>query len=372
MRRILRMVMDVAREANSADNARNAQLQEAYTYMDHQLDREARNPGVTADSKLKEALVVGDFPYYLSRTISVAVLDRYNYRRGQWMDYTASDTLPTYNSGRRFRFSEFDTLELRREKQEAMAGYIYEEYYDIAVSDYSKQIDFSNRVLVNDDLGAFNNITNKMGDSATRFEDFYVSALYDNAVTTVWLATLGVNYVGTGALTTANLAIGWNAFTQRVDGRGNPLNVVPRYLVIPPILRLTANQILQSERIAELATNSINALRGALEIREDPYIAFTLPNVPWYLFADPADVAAVPVVRLEGKPGPALYAKAPDKVPMSAGGGLGTADWRLGSYLTGDIELEVETTIGSRTGAAATAVGVADAQGIYWSNGTTP
>lgn len=374
MRRILQMVMEVAQQADTQDNVRNQQLREAYDYIDQELDFIRRNdtgPQPVSIQRLREALVVGDFPNYLGRTISVKVLDRYTYRYGQWRDYTAPDSLPTYNNGDRYRFSEFDRPVKRREKQEPTAGYIYEELYHIGVDDYSKQIDFSHRILVNDDLGAFNNLTTKMGDSARRFEDFYVSALYDNAVTQAWLGGLGVNYAGTGALTTANLAIGWNAFTQRVDGRGNPLNIVPRYLVIPPIARLTANQILESERIAELATNARNVLRGALEVREDPYIAFALPNIPWYLFADPADVPAVSVVRLDGKPDIELFAHAPDKIPMNAAGGLGGADWRLGSFLTGDIEIEVESTIGARTGAAGAAVGVTDAQGIYYSNGTT-
>jgi len=127
-----------------------------------------------------------------------------------------------------------------------------------------------------------------------------------------------------------------------------------------------------SERIAELATNAKNVMRGRLEVREDPYITFVLPNVPWYLFADPNDVPAVSVVRRTGVTGPELFALAPDKVPMSAAGGLGTADWRAGSFLTGDIEIMVETCIGSRNDDLAALVGVTDVQGIYWSSGTTP
>ena len=178
--------------------------------------------------------------------------------------------------------------------------------------------------------------------------------------------------MGTGRLTTANLAIAYNAFVQRVDARNNPLNIVPVYLVIPPVLRLTANQILQSERIAELATNGVNVLQGAFQVREDPYITYTAPNIPWYLFAAPNDIPAVSVVRMQGRPGPRLYAKAPDKVPMAQGGGLGAADWRTGSFLTGDIELLVEDTIGARSDSPATWVGVTDHQGLYYSSGTTP
>lgn len=368
MRRIMAMIMEFALEENKADNARTSTLRETYQY----LDRQVTDDGGPAPAKLSEALVVADFPYYFNRVLSRAVYDRYNYRTSDWRDYTYADTLPDYSVGERFRFSEFDRPVKRREKEEPYAGYISESKLQIQVEDYAKQIDFSNRILVNDDLGAFNDLVMKMGDSARRFEDFYVSALYDNATVIASLTALGALYMGTGRLTTANLAIGYNAFVQRVDARNNPMNIPPVYLVIPPVLRLTANQILQSERIAELATNGVNVLRGALQIKEDPYITYTAPNIPWYLFAAPNDVPAVSVVRMQGRPGPRLYAKAPDKVPMTAGGGLGTADWRTGSFLTGDIELLVEDTIGARSDSSGTWVGVTDYQGIYYSSGTTP
>ncbi len=370
MRRIMRMIEEMARLDNKTDNTRCAQIQEAYSYMDGYLDRvDGFRP---ATGKISEALVVGDFPLYFARTLSRAVYDRYGYRASQWRDYTYADTVPDYSTAERFRFTEFDTLEKRREKQEAFPGYIDEARVTIAVDDYAKQIDFSHRIFVNDDLGAFNNIAMKMGDSARRFEDFYVSALYDNALTQGILTGLGANYAGTGRLTTANLAIAWNAYAQRVDARGNNIQITPAVLTIPPILRLAANQILLSEKVAELATNAINPLRGALTIREDPYIAIAVPNVPWYLFADPTDIPGVSVVRMNGRPGPSLFAKAPDKIPMTAAGGLGAGNWRDGSFLTGDIELMVETTIGARNDAAGTLVGVTDVNGIYYTSGTTP
>ena len=170
MRRIMSMIMEFALEENKGDNARVSTLRETYSYLDHQVT----DGGGSAPAKLSEALVVADFPYYFNRVLSRAVYDRYNYRTSGWRDYTYSDTLPDYSVGERFRFSEFDRPVKRREKEEAYAGYIYESKLQIQVEDYAKQIDFSNRILLNDDLGAFNDLVMKMGDSARRFEDFYV------------------------------------------------------------------------------------------------------------------------------------------------------------------------------------------------------
>ena len=371
MRRIIGMICEMACEDNKHDNQRIADIRECYQEIDAAISSPA-DPRPVLPSRLREALVVGDFPLYFARTLNRGVYDRYQHRMGTWQDYTYPETATDYTNLERFTFTEPERPALREEKEEAYATYITESHLTLAVEDYAKQIDFSRRIFVNDDLGAFNNIILKMGDAAAMFESFLVSALYDNALTWAAILALGVNYWGTGRLTTANLAIGWNGFAQRVDGRGNPLSIRPMYLVIPPILELTANQILQSERIAELATNSINPLRGSVQVRVDPYIGFTVPNVPWYLFAAPSDVPGVSVVRMQGQPGPRLYAKAPDKLPISTSGTLGSADWRLGSFISGDIEIEVETTIGSRNDDLAGLVGVTDANGIYISNGTTP
>ena len=166
-RRILNTIMDMAIVGEAAnDNDRQATIREGYRYIDQTLSRVTeRQP---ASGKLAEALVTGHFPDYLGRTLSVAVLDRYNYQMGSWRDYTYADTLPTYNTGDRYRFTEVERPVLRREKEEAYSTYFTASHYSIGVDDYAKQIDFSHRILVNDDLGAFNSIIAKMGDSARR------------------------------------------------------------------------------------------------------------------------------------------------------------------------------------------------------------
>jgi len=380
MRRLVAMVLEAAqadvrgsaRLEESQKAAKSDELESIYEYYDDIITY-AGGPE-PADANLQEALTVGHFPYYFARVLNRAVYARYQSMMSDWRDYTYQDTVPDYTVAERYQFSEFDRLERRVEKEEAYAGYVYEQTVrQLQVDDYAKQIDMSRRILKNDDLGAFNNLIDKMVDSAKRFLDFYVSALYDNALTQAALVALGANYSGTGRLTTANLAIAWNAFVQRVDARGNPIVVQPTYLVIPPILQLAAEQILQSERIAELATNAVNVLRNRVQIKIDPYIAFTAPNIPWYLFADPMSIPAVTVVKMQGQDADFYtYAKAPDKVPLSMTGALGTADWRAGSFLTGDIELLVETTVGQRIDDLTGLVGVTDANGIYYSSGTTP
>ena len=98
----------------------------------------------------------------------------------------------------------------------------------------------------------------------------------------------------------------------------------------------------------------------------DPYIATAGINIPWYLFAQPSEIPAVTVARLQGVPGPWTYQKSSDVRML---GGNAPSPFLLGSFATGDIEYAVETIIGGWDDASY--VGVTDFRGIYYSSGTT-
>jgi len=207
-----------------------------------------------------------------------------------------------------------------------------------------------------------------MANAAARWLDSWVSALYDNATTQATLAALGAPWSGTGRLTAANLAVGLNAMMQRTDANGNQMNIASVNLVIPPILRIQAADILQD--LLSYGGPGGNVLgQFTTNVYVDPYIAVTpgSTNIPWYLFADPMDVPAVTFARLEGMPGPVVIKKASDIQQMF---GTAPAAFMMGSFATGDIEYLVEDVVGGWDDDEY--VGVTDFRGIYYSSGTTP
>jgi hypothetical protein len=167
-------------------------------------------------------------------------------------------------------------------------------------------------------------------------------------------------------LTAANLAIGLNAMMQRTDVNDNQMNIGSVNVVIPPILRIQAADILQD--LLSYGGAGGNVLgQFTANVYVDPYIATAAPNVPWYLFADPMDVPAVTFARLEGMPGPVVVKKASDIQRMF---GTAPAAFMMGSFATGDIEYLVEDVVGGWDDDEY--VGVTDFRGIYYSSGTTP
>lgn len=316
----------------------------------------------------REAMTVAHFDVYFADAISRAFLKDYAYQAGQWQAYTFPDTAPDFRDVDRYRMTEPGTLHRRREKAEAKATHIADSVVSYGVEEFSRQFDVSWRAILNDDLGKIRQTPSRMLNAVKRFEDQFVSALYDNALTQAALIALGAAYAGTGRLTSANLAIAINAMKSRVDGAGNPLSIGGIWLVIPPILEMQAQVILGSTLMAGVATNDKNVLPGFLRgYRVDPYIATAAPNVPWYLFADPNEIQALPVARLQGWSQPLVYQKRSNIEVIS---GSAPAAFLMGSFETGDVEYQVSDVIGGWDDAAW--VGVIDPNGIYYSSGTTP
>jgi hypothetical protein len=264
--------------------------------------------------------------------------------------------------------SEPGTLQRRREKAEAKATYVAETEIHYGVEEYAAQFDISWQTLQNDDLGKLAETPRRMANAAARFEDAFVSALYDNAVTQATLAALGAPWAITGRLTAANLAIGINAMMQRTDAGGNRIQINKIHLVIPPILIQQANVLMESALMPGTPNNDKNVLaRFIAGVHVDPYIATVGANVPWYLVADPSEIPAVTVARLTGVPGPWTYMKVPDVRVIS---GVAPAAFNMGSFATGDIEYAVEDIIGGWD--SGTLVGLTDFRGFLYSSGTTP
>lgn len=318
-------------------------------------------------TQLKEAMTTAHFSTYFSTALDREFMTAYQTKVGSWKQYTYADTSPDLRDVYRARMEYYGNLHLRREKAESKASYMTDSWIHYGADEYSDQLDISWQTLLNDDLNEIKKVPQNLAAMAAEFEDMFVSNLYDNATTQATLAGLGAPWSGTGRLTAANLAIGLSAMRTRTRPNGKPMYIRSVYLVIPPDLEIQARVILNSALMAGVATNDKNVLPEFISgVYVDPYIATASPNIPWYLFAAPSEIPAVPVVRLQGVSGPFTYMKEPEVRVMS---GSAPSGFDMGSFATGDISYGVSTLIGGWDDTSY--VGVADFRGIYYSSGTT-
>lgn len=331
--------------------------------------KEMYGPSVRSASptEFKEVLTTAHFTDYFSDALSRMFYADYRVREMSWTQYTYADSAPSFRDVERLRMSRPGTLYKRREKGEARATSVDDSRVSYGVEEYARQFDVSWRVILEDDLGKIREVPRAMARAAVEFENQFVTALFDNATTQAALSALGAQYAGTGALTHENLAVAITYMNTRTDPDGYPLSVGGIYLVVPPDLAMQAEVILGSTLMSGSAANDVNVipkfLRGYIV---NDQITTTADAKPWYLFADPAAIPAVPVVRLQGYEEPFVYMRASniDMVMGSAPPAM-----LMGSYETGDIEYTVEDFIGGWDDD--TYVGVVDYRGIYYSDGTS-
>jgi hypothetical protein len=108
-------------------------------------------------------------------------------------------------------------------------------------------------------------------------------------------------------------------FLEQKDQDGKPIGVVPRFLVVPPALKVTADELFTSRTFqvgggsttASDRVTTANALYGIYEPITAPWLGTEggltgVSDTHWYLFGDPRDVAAFGIAYLDGIESPTV------------------------------------------------------------------
>lgn len=384
MRRILSFLRDIRalqlKEGRADTAERLQQLAEFYRFVDAQLS------GLSLDhatgffnepaTRLQEAMMSADFTYAIQEFVQRQMVPGYQEVQFAFEPLVRPDTAPNYLAVTRYqRRAGLDDLEyLGQEKGEPRPGsFVDATKRQYQVYQFGKQFDFSMQALVNDDLGYFNETAQLMGRAARRTLEKYVSRMYTNATSIARLTGLGVLYSQNGRLTTARISECRMAFNQRTDARGERITAALRYLVHHSGLVDTVQQIIRSQQVAELATNAVNVITGTFTPIEDPHMAGTAPNLPWWGFTDhrSAGIAPLVLVRRQGMPGPLILRKKSDIESVTSLLGAG-ADVPpiLGDFATGNVVIKVVDEWG--TYIDGTEGNLFDFRGAYYSSGTAP
>ena len=374
MRKIIQLMEGVRKDQLADMGASPERLQEVsdkFKFLDNELNG-IRDAG-SAPRRLNEVMTSADFTYALEEFVQRKMFSAYQQQSFAFEPLVTMDTLPNYLPVTRYLDQAgVDDLEYIGEKAPPRPGYVTDATKrQWAVDIWAKQYDLSHRALVNDDLGYFDSLVAKMGRAARRSLEKFVSRMYTNATSIARLTGLGALYSTTGRLTTARISTARMAFNQRVDLRNERIQVGLRHIVFHSGLADTVATIQNSMLVPELATNAENVVRGTFNAIEDPYITGTAPNLPWYAFADKANLKTLVLARLAGMPGPIIARKKSDveSVTSLLGPGVPAAPI-MGDFDSMNIVLKVIDVWG--TYIDGTEGNLVDYRGAYYSSGTAP
>ncbi len=295
--------------------------------------------------RVSETMTTSDFPYLTGDVLDRMLLARYREFPAAWRQFAKVATLRDFRTVRRIASDGLEgQWEAIPEQDEVTYGALSEANYTYAPAKYGKAAKLSFEAMMNDDLGAFEEIPNRLGRGGARTVAKFVAGLYVDANGPhASLYTAGNANIVTGnpTLSIAGLNAAWSTLRSQTDADGEPIMVEAAVLVVPPALEVTARNILNAIQVFMTSAGGAsgqelqvsNWIGGSLSMVVDPYIpvvASTAGATSWFLFAAPSvGRPALEVGFVRGMQEPVLYQRLADT--MRVGGGV---DQMAGAFAT--------------------------------------
>jgi len=234
------------------------------------------------------------------------------------------DSVPDFKQINRMRLGGIPNLPVWNDQDEPNMASMADAKETYAVEARSIGIDFSYKLLVNDDMSALTRIPQSLGDAAART----VNAVAWAQVTSNPLMSDGVALfsAASGVRKRQNRSTGGSnnpsvtsvgALTnlmRQMRGENTPegdegpdiLNLTPSYLVVPSALEVIANQLVNSAYDPSSSVNNMvyNPARTLTPIIEPLLDAASTTG--WYLFAAPTRIDTIEVTFLQGQETPVV------------------------------------------------------------------
>ncbi|MEU4224287.1 hypothetical protein AB0F17_08340 [Nonomuraea sp. NPDC026600] len=310
--------------------------------------------------RLAEAMTTSDFSLLFGDIIDRQMLASYQHMPVMWQSIAKRGRVRDFRTVDRFAVNGGEAvLSEVKEASEYPAASVSDARYQYQVKKYGKRLPFSWESFINDDLDALRDMPQRLANSARFSEERFVTDLF--AGTTgpdgTFFASGNNNIVTANpALSVAGLTTAFTVLAAQVDTDGNPIYLGNVILVVPPALKITANNILNATEI--LAADGggdgtgNNQLRVANWLKNDvsvvvdpwlPIVSTTNGNTSWYLFADPnVGRPAMEIGFLSGHETPELFMKSPNATRV----GGGTVDPMDGDFDTDAIDHKVRHVFG--------------------------
>jgi hypothetical protein len=304
-------------------------------------------------------MTTSDFPLLFSDLIDRQMLAGYRETPATWQAYVKRAVVRDFRQTKRYTMSGAESaLEAVGESGEYPAAELADGEYGYSVKKYGRKLPISWETLINDDLGAFRDLPQRLSRASRRTEQKFATGLWiDENGPHASLYTVGYGNIVTGnpPLSVAALETAIGILLTQTDDEGEPIIIEAMRLVVPQTLQITARNILDALTL-ELSTSGGTALqklvtpnwmREQLSIVVDYYVPFVASNAngrtTWGLFADPSDgQPALEMGFLQGHEEPEIFIKSPNAQRV----GGGTANPLDGDFDTDSVIYKLRHVMG--------------------------
>jgi len=282
---------------------------------------------------IRAAFSTLSLPGILSNVANKSLLSAYNAVPSAARQVCKIGQLADFKTHTRYRLTGNMTFEKIAGDGELKHGTVGEQSFTIKGDTYGKYFALTRQDIKNDDLGAFLEIPRMIGrGAAISIEELFFTLLLANANSFFGSGNANIYANAAAGLGDSALSVMVALMRNQTDPQGKPVNVSPSILVVPPALRDLADRLFVSRNVvvAGLASTSAASLTGGDNIHagkyrpvDSPYLSnatfhANASAVDWYLFANPADLAAFELAFVDGVETPTIeeVGVAPDTLGM--------------------------------------------------------
>jgi phage major head subunit gpT-like protein len=284
------------------------------------FQRGIRGPVPMADVATLAMQTTADFAAVLENTARKQLLAKYNAANPTYRLWCKPSTTPDFKSMTRVRLGETPSFLKVPEGAQITIGLMTDQKETYSLATYGRGVSFTRQMLINDDLGAFNDLIGAFGQQAARLENKVVYLILANSASTSSPYAMADGYAlidgahhyntDTGVLgnTAFDSMFGLMGVQKGVDGE-TVLNLIPKYLLVPRALESTARSVTTATG-PNLAASSQNWFAGRLEVVSDGELDTNGSGVVHYfMVADPEIAPVIEYCHLEGAEGPQFIRK---------------------------------------------------------------
>lgn len=256
-------------------------------------------------------------PGILSNVANKYLLTAFNAVETGWRDIAAIRRVSDLKSITSYTLTSSGAYQKIGPSGEIKHATLGETGYSNKADTYGQMFSITREHIINDDLGALTAVPSKLGRNGalTLNEVFWTEFLAD--LNTFYSA--GHANVSTGAgsaLSSAGLQAALLKFRKQTGPDSKPLGVMPKLLVVPVELEITAGELMTSNVVntgGSSTTDKVpnrNVWSSKFGIVSSSYLSNSsitgYSTAAWFLVADPADLAVIEVAFLNGRQVPTI------------------------------------------------------------------
>jgi hypothetical protein len=260
-----------------------------------------------AMSDIHAAMSTVSLPGILSNVANKEILMGYMNTDQVWREISDVKTVNDFKTVTSYRMNDALEYDQLGPNGEIKHGTVGEESYSRQAKTYAKMIGLSREQIINDDLGAFDDIRERLGrGAALKFNKVFWTEFLANG-STFW-TTARTNYIE-GATTNlgldgVGLNLGAKAFMERKSPAVNSdentrfmLGGEATKLLVPSGLKSYAETLYKATNLAAVKASDANIFAGkyrpvtATQIGDSTYSGYS--TTAWYLFGDSMNPMAV-------------------------------------------------------------------------------